>query len=72
MQQSPWLAFGTSAAMRLPSWDSSARKKHVTLLVLCVSSLRRGRGNLLCIVPLLTGDARKVSGPSQASCNEVA
>ena len=61
MQQSPWLAFGTSAVMRLPSWDSSARKKHVTLLVLCVSSLRRGHANLLCIVPILTDDPRRES-----------
>jgi len=29
-------------------------KKIVTLLDLCVSSLRRGHANLLCIVPILT------------------
>ncbi len=29
-------------------------KKLVTLLDLCVSSLRRGHANLLCIVPILT------------------
>ena len=31
-------------------------KKLVTLLDLCVSSLRRGHANLLCIVPILTDD----------------
>ena len=31
-------------------------KKMVTLLDLCVSSLRRGHANLLCIVPILTDD----------------
>jgi len=30
------------------------KKKLVTLLDLCVSSLRRGHANLLCIVPILT------------------
>ncbi len=40
-----------------------------TLLDLCVSSLRRGHANLLCIVPILTDDPRRVSntlaaGPS--------
>ena len=30
------------------------KKKWVTLLDLCVSSLRRGHANLLCIVPILT------------------
>ena len=32
----------------------TARKKLCTLLDLCVSSLRRGHANLLCIVPILT------------------
>ena len=36
-------------------------KKLVTLLDLCVSSLRRGHANLLCIVPILTDDLRRVS-----------
>ncbi len=31
-----------------------SKKKLVTLLDLCVSSLRRGHANLLCIVPILT------------------
>ena len=32
-----------------------------TLLDLCVSSLRRGHANLLCIVPSLTDDPRRES-----------
>ena len=36
-------------------------KKLFTLLDLCVSSLRRGHANLLCIVPILTDDPRKES-----------
>ena len=38
-----------------------AGKKLVTLLDLCVSSLRRGHANLLCIVPILTDDPRRES-----------
>ena len=37
-------------------------KKCDTLLDLCVSSLRRGHANLLCIVPILTDDLRGGSG----------
>jgi hypothetical protein len=40
-------------------------KKLFTLLDLCVSSLRRGHANLLCIVPILTDDPRR---ESSASC----
>ena len=42
---------------------TSARifKKLFTLLDLCVSSLRRGHANLLCIVPILTDDPRRES-----------
>ena len=36
-------------------------KKWFTLLDLCVSSLRRGHANLLCIVPILTDDPRRES-----------
>ena len=36
-------------------------KKLSTLLDLCVSSLRRGHANLLCIVPILTDVPRKES-----------
>ena len=41
-------------------------KKLFTLLDLCVSSLRRGHANLLCIVPILTDDPRR---ESKSSCN---
>ena len=37
------------------------QKKICTLLDLCVSSLRRGHANLLCIVPILTDDPRRES-----------
>ena len=36
-------------------------KKLFTLFDLCVSSLRRGHANLLCIVPILTDDPRRES-----------
>jgi hypothetical protein len=36
-------------------------KELCTLLDLCVSSLRRGHANLLCIVPILSDDPRKES-----------
>ena len=38
------------------------QKNLVTLLDLCVSSLRRGHANLLCIAPILTDDPRRESG----------
>ena len=41
---------------------SSLFKKIGTLLDLCVSSLRRGHANLLCIVPILSDDPRRESG----------
>ena len=37
------------------------KEKLFTLLDLCVSSLRRGHANLLCIVPILTDDSRRRS-----------
>ncbi len=37
-----------------------------TLLDLCVSSLRRGHANLLCIVPILTDDPRRESDSRRA------
>ena len=40
-------------------WGAS--KKLSTLLDLCVSSLRRGHANLLCIAPILTDDPRRES-----------
>ena len=41
-------------------------KKLFTLLDLCVSSLRRGHANLLCIVPILTDDPRRESRETRA------
>ena len=41
--------------------QSRMSKKLVTLLDLCVSSLRRGHANLLCIVPILSDDPRRES-----------
>ena len=47
---------------RPPEAPSLWRKKKLfTLLDLCVSSLRRGHANLLCIVPILTDDPRRES-----------
>ena len=43
-------------------------KNLVTLLDLCVSSLRRGHANLLCIVPILSDDLRGESESSQRPC----
>ena len=47
--------------MRSASGPLANKKKLVTLLDLCVSSLRRGHANLLCIVPILTDDPRRES-----------
>ena len=41
--------------------NTNGCKKLCTLLDLCVSSLRRGHANLLCIVPILTDDPRRES-----------
>ena len=41
---------------RTGSDEKTFAKKLFTLLDLCVSSLRRGHANLLCIVPILTDD----------------
>ena len=43
-------------------------KKFVTLLDLCVSSLRRGHANLLCIVPILSDDPRRESDLNTYVC----
>ena len=51
-------------------WRQTApkfEKKMVTLLDLCVSSLRRGHANLLCIVPILTDDPRRESAMAAAA-----
>ena len=50
-----------------------APKKLFTLLDLCVSSLRRGHANLLCIVPILTDDPRresKIEGDNNGQCKQ--
>ena len=47
-------------------------KKSSTLLDLCVSSLRRGHANLLCIVPILTDDPRRESIEFCAVCPKLA
>ena len=44
---------------------SSPRRAIFTLLDSCVSSLRRGHANLLCIAPILTDDPRRESNPTQ-------
>ena len=38
--------------------------KPFSFLDVCVSSLRRGHANILCIVPILTDDPRRESGPA--------
>ena len=43
------------------SSEAGRHKKIGTLLDLCVSSLRRGHANLLCIVPILSDDPRRES-----------
>ena len=43
------------------TYSGKTTKKLFTLLDLCVSSLRRGHANLLCIVPILTDDPRRES-----------
>ena len=45
----------------LSSFVERVREKFGTLLDLCVSSLRRGHANLLCIVPILSDDLRRGS-----------
>ena len=52
--RSPWARYCAQRARDLS-------KKLFTLLDLCVSSLRRGHANLLCIVPILTDDPRRES-----------
>ena len=44
-----------------PDMQSLMSKKLVTLLDLCVSSLRRGHANLFCIVPILSDDPQRES-----------
>ena len=67
-QQNRCLVRWASQAQRIGTFDSCETqfawmvfKKLFTLLDLCVSSLRRGHANLLCIVPILTDDPRRES-----------
>ena len=46
--------------------ERKGNKKLFTLLDLCVSSLRRGHANLLCIVPILTDDPRRESDDTRS------
>ena len=50
-----------SNGVYVPNRRLNFRKEGVTLLDLCVSSLRRGHANLLCIVPILTDGPRRES-----------
>ena len=52
--------------INLLAFAAMSRKKLCTLLDLCVSSLRRGHANLLCIVPILTDDPRRESRSPRA------
>ena len=45
--------------LRLELRDLKKKKMLELLLELCVSSLRRGHANLLCIVPILTYARRR-------------
>ena len=56
-----WLRWQTLPKLRSRRFGGETCKKMVTLLDLCVSSLRRGHANLLCIVPILTDDPRRES-----------
>ena len=55
------LFFGMSRCDIGEHMEVVTAKKLFTLLDLCVSSLRRGHANLLCIVPILTDDPRRES-----------
>ena len=52
--------FGAASCCQHPRVANVA-KEFSTLPDLCVSSLRRGHANLICIVPILTDDPRKES-----------
>ena len=72
VQCSSWLcrfvkgSFGSHInKKRIGHFKKTQRKKICTLLDLCVSSLRRGHANLLCIVPILTDVPRRESKLSQ-------
>ena len=56
-----WRATATNETSQTSFSRNFCKKKLCTLLDLCVSSLRRGHANLLCIVPILTDDPRRES-----------
>ena len=58
-QFAPYVGIASGALRALAKF--AVLKELVTLLDLCVSSLRRGHANLLCIVPILTDDPRRES-----------
>ena len=56
-----WPRLGWPPELALEVRVGGLRHCLFTLLDLCVSSLRRGHANLLCIVPILTDDPRRES-----------
>ena len=63
----PYRGAETHPRRRLPIDLASDRgQKWLYFLDLCVSSLRRGHANLLCIVPILTDDSRRRSDRTSA------
>ena len=57
--EEPCATSSSSRSVLASRWQNI--KELFTLLDLCVSSLRRGHANLLCIVPILTDDPRRES-----------
>ena len=53
--------FSGGVFQRIVTFIVLSKDELFTLLDLCVSSLRRGHANLLCIVPSLTDDPRRES-----------
>ena len=58
---------GSCTRSCLPCAGTIKKKNFDTILDFCVSSLRRGHANLLCIVPILTDDLRRGSRLSKPS-----
>ena len=61
MKQKASAKLATERRYHVKARSAKVKKKLCTLLDLCVSSLRRGHANLLCIVPILTDDPRRES-----------
>ena len=51
--------------VRVEAFAELLARDMFTLLDLCVSSLRRGHANLLCIAPMLTDDPRRESASTR-------